>query len=140
MKIIDLYTDGSNIKDERAAWGFVLVDNDTEVLRKCSICESKFNSHRNISGEVFAALYGLSEAYKLGFTHVNVFHDYIGLKHWAEGSWRTNNELTKRFKKLVDKMNTKISITWTYVKAHDGNKWNDEADKTARSALGLGER
>ena len=59
---------------------------------------------------------------------------------WKKNGWKTSNkkkvknlELWKELDNLVDKYH----IKWSWVKAHSGNKNNEEVDLLARNAANL---
>mgnify|MGYP000359365413 CR=1 FL=1 len=44
----------------------------------------------------------ISEAVYRGYKKVKVFHDLQGIKHWAEGSWKTKKPATIKYKEFID--------------------------------------
>jgi ribonuclease HI len=54
---------------------------------------------------------------------------------WATGQWKTKTNLTKKYADYMRSNMTKIEIIFQKVKAHTGNKYNEEADQLAKKAL-----
>ena len=62
----------------------------------------------------------------------------LWIKNWEKNGWKSanknpikNKDLWVKLSKLVEKQ----SISWKWVKAHSGNKFNELADKLATEAI-----
>ena len=56
------------------------------------------------------------------------------IKKWKQNNWKSSNRKPVKNKDLWIKLDNscqKHKITWKWVKAHAGNKYNDLADKLA---------
>lgn len=130
---VKVYTDGCFANGE-VGWGFVAVDETNKVIGEGFGNASGLDTaSRNVTGEIWAALEGVSFCVENGYTDVNVCHDYIGVAAWVQGAWETKKVLTKMYKRnmLMLRDDYKVSLTFTKVKGHSGDKWNDKADKLA---------
>ena len=76
-------------------------------------------------------------AVKEGLEEIIIYHDYEGIAKWCLGEWKTNKEGTKAYKAYYDSIKSQINIKFVKVKGHSGDKYNDMADRLAKSALGL---
>ncbi len=128
----EVYTDGS-YRDGRYSWAYAFVK-DGEILYEDSNIGKNpaAASMRNVAGEIAAALYAVKRAAELG-VKIQIYHDYAGVAHWATGEWRAKNEFTQLY---AQKMNQYRGIySFTKVKSHSGNRFNDYVDEKAKVAL-----
>lgn len=133
------YVDGSfNSETQSFGYGLVLIDSQGfEKTFKGSMSHPEYSSHRNVAGEVFASMMAIDEAIKAGKNKIHIHFDYMGIEAWARGTWKTNKELTKKYKSFVDEKKSQIKINFIKVKAHSNDKYNDMADKLAKEACGI---
>lgn len=129
-----LYTDGSAVPNPgKGAWAYVLLAGDTPIDRKSGF----FPSATNNEMELTAMINGLKTAYEKGVRHVSAFSDsqYVvyGITRWVT-EWlkqdpslagRRNAELWLELVRLSGLFET---ITFTWVKGHNGNRWNEMCD------------
>lgn len=131
------YVDGS-FKEKDMAYGSGVVymtKNGTEEFYKRY--EDSFVCHRNVAGEVKASELAIRKAIEDRKEKIYIHHDYQGIASWAEGEWKTNNELTKSYKIFIEEAKKKIEIHFIKVKGHSNDKYNDLADKLAKKAVGI---
>ncbi|WP_240739152.1 RNase H family protein [Marinitoga lauensis] len=95
----------------------------------------KFLKHRNVTGEVFAALLAFKYAEKENLNCIEINYDYQGIEKWALGLWKTNTELTKYYKSQYDYYSKVFQIRFNKIKSHSGDKFNDIADELAKKAV-----
>lgn len=138
MNNIHIWTDGSFCaKRNIASWGFVITK-DGEVFHKQNgkIDNSELVKHRNVSGEIFAVVYGIEWAIRNGHFDISIFYDYNGVYNWIS-HWKTNNDLTKEYKKWINNkiQNLNLKIDWKKVKSHSKIELNDLADDLAKQGL-----
>ena len=131
------YVDGSfNLPEKIYGAGVVLIKDGNEECFKKSYSDS-FYTHRNVAGEVKASELAINLAIEKGYKKIIIYHDYQGIKSWADGEWKTNNELTKSYKTFIDRKREEIQIGFVKVKGHSNDKYNDLADKLAKDACGI---
>jgi len=140
--MIKIYTDGSCLGNPGSGgWAAIILING----KKITIKGSKKNTTNN-QMELLAPLKALK---KIPFGEkVEIFTDSKYLKlgitewilKWKNNGWKTSNkskvknlELWKELHKLVEN----YQIKWSWVKAHSGNKINEEVDIIARNAANL---
>ncbi|MDU2132368.1 MAG: RNase H family protein, partial [Finegoldia magna] len=97
-----------------------------------------YSTHRNVSGEVSGSVFAIKKAVELKMDKITIFYDYQGIESWANGDWKTNNNLTKSYKKFIDEIKPQIDINFVKVKGHSNDTYNDMADELAKQALGIG--
>ena len=131
------YVDGSfNLPEKIYGAGVVLIKDGNEEYFKKSYSDS-FYTHRNVAGEVKASELAINLAIEKGYKKIIIYHDYQGIKSWADGEWKTNNELTKSYKTFIDSKRNEIEIGFVKVKGHSNDKYNDLADRLAKDACGI---
>ena len=140
--MIKIYTDGSCLGNPGSGgWAAIIFTNG----KKITIKGSKKNTTNN-QMELLASIKALK---KIPFgKKVEIFTDSKYLKlgitewifKWKNNGWKTSNkskvknlELWKELHKLVEN----YQIKWSWVKAHSGNKINEEVDVIARNAANL---
>lgn len=96
-----------------------------------------YADHRNVAGEVKASELAIKKAIQDGKKKIYIYHDYQGIASWADGEWKTNNDLTKSYKAFINQKRNQIAIHFIKVKGHSNDKYNDLADKLAKKAVGI---
>lgn len=138
-----VYSDGSNKKDEgRSAYGygFVIIDDGSVVAE-----ESGAGNHpqlvalNNIAGELTGVVEALRwiEKHRPGTKRIVLFPDLEGIIYWGRGEWKTNNEVTRRYRQfIVDfEKRTGATLEFHHVKGHCKNRFNERCDELAGSAV-----
>lgn len=132
------YVDGSyNISSQKFGYGIVLISNRDEIKLKKSFYDETLSNQRNVAGEVYGSMKAIEYAIQNNISKIYIHFDYMGIKSWAEGEWKTNIPLTKEYKKFIDEAKNYIEIIFIKVKAHSNDKYNDMADKLAKEAVGI---
>ena len=140
--MIKIYTDGSCLGNPgNGGWAAIIFIGK----KKISLKGSKKNTTNN-QMELLAPIKALK---RIPIDEkIEIFTDSKYLKlgitewifKWKKNGWKTSNkkkvknlELWKELDNLVDK----YQIKWSWVKAHSGNKNNEEVDLLARNAANL---
>lgn len=97
------------------------------------------NKMRNVAGEILAVEECVKIAGWMGVRSLLIRHDYIGISEWVEGRWQANNPYTVAYRDNITgaMLEDNMTIDFEHVKAHDGNTYNEEADKLAKAAVGV---
>ena len=131
------YVDGSyNQKLKVYGSGVVYITDDKE-LELMKSYDDAYHIHRNVAGEVKASELAIEKAIEDKKDQIIIYHDYQGIASWANGDWKTNNDLTKSYKRFIDQARKKIKIDFVKVKGHSNDKYNDKADQLAKEAAGI---
>ena len=64
-----------------------------------------------------------------------IVYDYEGIEKWLDGSWRCKNEYTKQYRNFMKRYVKDGTVEFKWVKGHNGDLGNAQADKLAREAL-----
>tara|TARA_B100000989_G_scaffold98185_1_gene71596 strand:- start:84 stop:506 length:423 start_codon:yes stop_codon:yes gene_type:complete len=138
--MIKIYTDGSCIGNPgQGGWAAIILDDG----KKIEIKGSKKDTTNN-QMELLAPIKALKEIPK--GSKVEIFTDSKYVKsgitewihNWKKNGWKTANKKDVRNKKLwteLDLLNNEFKISWNWVKAHSTDKFNNEVDLLARSAV-----
>ena len=141
--MVRLYTDGSCLGNPgKGGWGAIGLNENDEILFKLS---GGAKTATNNTMELTAVIRGLERIHELGMTDVIVYTDskYVSqgisvwISQWIRKNWKKSDGKPVKNKELWVKLYEiclKIDdIRWEWVKAHSGNKWNEEVDSLARN-------
>tara|TARA_X000001036_G_C20581508_1_gene766945 strand:+ start:194 stop:619 length:426 start_codon:yes stop_codon:yes gene_type:complete len=138
---LKIYTDGAcSGNPGKGGWAAIILDND---LNQTSIsgCENKTTNNRM---ELTAPIMALKKIKKKSeitiFTDSKYVKDGITdwIKKWKLNNWKSANKKQVKNKDLwikLDNSCVKHKVTWKWVKAHSGNKYNDLVDELAVSEI-----
>ena len=131
-----IYTDGAcSGNPGKGGWGAIILDGKNQS--SISGSENKTTNNRM---ELMAAIMALKKIKKKSditiFTDSKYVKDGITdwIKKWKQNNWKSSNKKPVKNKDLWIKLDNscqKHKITWKWVKAHAGNKYNNLADELA---------
>ena len=135
------FVDGSfNKKTFEYAYGIVLIDTNNEKLTfSGKDNKPEVVNMRNVAGELKGAMFITHYVVKNmpKIKRIRIFHDYEGIAKWVTGDWSANLEYTQKYRDFMHSMKNKIEISFEKVTAHTGVTYNEEADKLAKTVLGI---
>lgn len=141
MSEIIAYTDGSfNAKTQTVGASAVIVSGDRTILNHyiVSTANSEVASKmRQITGELAGCINAVKYAIDNNLSSITICYDYIGVENWTNGSWKTNNEVTKAYQYRINALREYIDINFEKVNAHTGVALNERADQLAKFACGV---
>ncbi|MCD8380672.1 MAG: hypothetical protein LUC95_10240 [Lachnospiraceae bacterium] len=131
------YVDGSyNEALLKYAFGCVLLTPEETIIERSGSGSSADSlAIRNVAGEMLGAMYAARYACVKGYRELEIRYDYEGIEKWVTGAWKAKKELTQKYAAYMRSRQQYISITFTKVKAHSGDTYNDRADELAKEAL-----
>ena len=131
-----IYTDGAcSGNPGKGGWAAIILDESNQS----SISGSENNTTNNRM-ELIAPIMALKKIKKKSeitiFTDSKYVKDGITdwIKKWKQNNWQSSNKKPVKNKDLWVKLDNscqKHKITWKWVKAHAGNKYNNLADELA---------
>ncbi len=139
MEIIQIYTDGSCLGNPGpGGWGAILLYKKSKKILQGNAPETTNNRM-----ELMAAIKGLEAVKRPLPIHVFTDSSYVKdgitkwLKGWVNNGWKTANKKPVKNQDLWEQLaalEAKHDVVWNWVKAHNGNKYNEEVDDLARNA------
>ena len=135
-KQVEIYTDGACIGNPGpGGWGAIIINDNGE--REISGNSSSSTNNRM---ELEAVIQGLKEIEKGSIITIYTDSQYVqkGITEWIfkwkKNSWKTSAKKPVKNSDLwilLDQLNEIHEISWKWVKAHAGNKFNEQADRLA---------
>lgn len=133
--MIDIYTDGSCLGNPgKGGWAAV-----SENFSVCGHLEHTTNNIAEMTAIVKALEYCVMHDIKetLIFTDSNYVKQGITLwiKNWKRNGWKTalgQDVKNKNLWVLMDSLSSQLHVEFRWVKAHNGNLWNEKADALAK--------
>ena len=136
---VEAYVDGSyehSIR-EYGSGVVILKNNNVEKTYSTKGKKESLVSMRNVAGEIEAAKIAMNYCLDNNIENLILYFDYEGIEKWCTGVWKTNKEGTIEYKKFYDSIKSKLNVEFVKVKAHSGDKYNEEADKLDKAAIGI---
>ncbi len=134
------FVDGSfDVKSGSYGFGCVIIDPEQKLTRlngKADKAEAA--TARNVAGELLATMNAVKYAAEHSYKKLTVYHDYEGIEKWYNGKWKAQSFVAVAYLEFVRKYRSFVSVSFVKVEAHTGNTLNEEADRLAKSALGIG--
>ncbi|MCC0636556.1 MULTISPECIES: viroplasmin family protein [unclassified Clostridioides] len=138
-EFIEAYVDGSYEHSIKMYGSGVVILKKNEVIKTYSKNgkEQTLVGMRNVAGEIEASKIAMQYCIDNNIQNLILYFDYEGIEKWCTGVWKTNKEGTIAYKNFYDSIKTELNVRFMKVKAHSGNKYNEEADKLAKKAIGI---
>jgi ribonuclease HI len=134
-----IYVDGSyDNTTKRFSYGMVVVYPTGETITGTKAYNDEdLAQMRNVAGEIQGAMAAIDFCVRAKIKEVILYYDYEGIAKWPLREWKANKPGTIAYVNYYDRHKEQIKIEFRHVKGHSGNKYNEMADKLAKSALGL---
>ena len=133
---VKAYIDGSFVPDfSFPTYGIYMVDEKGKEYKfNGKVVDPHIRKHRQIAGELVAAVAAVKKAIELGYDTVELYYDYEGIKNFCTLEWKPKQILTKKYNRIMNELSEKIKIKFIKVAAHTGDYGNELADKLAKMA------
>ena len=127
---IEIYTDGSCLNNPNgpSGWAFCIVSKNSVLLQSGGVSNSTNNRM-----ELQAVIEAL-EWMKCSLESIVLFSDSLLTVNCINGVWTPKSNLDLWNRCWEAKKGVKGSIQFKWVKAHNGNVYNEMVDKEARNA------
>ncbi len=138
--MITIYTDGGcSGNPGPGGWAFAVSNGGTIVESHSGGDASTTNNKMELTAVINALRYALEK----GENEVTVLTDSqyvkIGItdwiKSWKRNGWRTSSKAPVKnidYWVELDSLNSRLSVTWSWVKGHAGIEGNEECDRLVR--------
>ena len=137
--MIKVYTDGSCIGNPgNGGWAFVVI-NEKDISYRAGFERNTTNNQM----ELMAAIKAIEFLDKYNDINLNTDSNYVRqgitnwILNWKGNNWKTSTKKAVKNKELwerLDKLNLSKNIIWSWVKAHNVDKFNNQVDQLARQA------
>jgi ribonuclease HI len=140
MKYI-IFTDGAcSGNPGPGGWGAVILDEKENQIKLSGKEQSTTNNRMELVAPIMALKKIKNNSEITIFTDSTYLKNGITLwiKNWEKNGWKSANRNPVKNKDLwikLSKLVQKQSISWKWVKAHSGNKFNELVDKLATEAI-----
>ena len=140
MKYI-VFTDGAcSGNPGPGGWGAIILDEKENQINLSGREQSTTNNRMELIAPIMALKKIKSNSIIIIYTDSTYLKNGITLwiKNWEKNGWKSANKKPVKNKDLwvvLSKLTEKQSISWKWVKAHSGNKFNELADKLATEAI-----
>lgn len=132
------YVDGSyNIATKEYSAGVVILWQGREITFSQKDNDPELAGMRNVAGETMGARIAMAYALEQGARTIVIYHDYEGIEKWCTNAWEAKQEGTKKYKRYYEQVAKQLEVIFVKVKAHSGDKYNEQADQLAKAALQL---
>ena len=137
--MIIIYTDGSCLTNPGNGGWAAIIKQDEKIKR---ISGSKKNTTNNRM-ELLAPINALKQINTKSPVEIYTDSQYVKLgitewiNNWVKNNWQTSKKENVKNKDLwieLYNLNKSFDINWNWVKAHAGNKLNEEVDLLAKKA------
>lgn len=137
-EVVVAYVDGSyDVKTHQYGSGLVILWKGEKQVFKFKGDTPELADMRNVAGEIIGAQRAIEFAVENKAKKVIVYYDYEGIEKWCTRAWKARKEGTQMYVKACDELKKSIEIEFVKVRAHTGDKYNEEADILAKKAIGL---
>jgi len=139
-KTVEIYTDGAcRGNPGPGGWGALLIAADHRKTMHGGELETTNNRMELMAAiEALNALRGARDV----VLHTDSKYVMDGIRewmpNWKKRGWKTSNRKAVKNQDLwqaLDEATTRHEITWKWVKGHDGNPGNEEADELANRGI-----
>jgi viroplasmin and RNaseH domain-containing protein len=134
---VEAYVDGSYEHSIKLYGSGVVILKGDEEITSFSVKgnDKDLVDMRNVAGEIEASKIAMNYCIENGIKNLILYFDYEGIEKWCIGAWKTNKVGTINYKKYYDSIKDNLNVKFVKVKAHSGNKYNDEADRLAKLSI-----
>ena len=137
--MIKVYTDGSCLGNPgNGGWAFVVI-NEKDISYRAGFERNTTNNQM----ELMAAIKAIEFLDKFNDINLNTDSNYVRqgitnwILNWKRNNWKTSTKKAVKNRELwerLDKLNLSKNISWSWVKAHNVDEFNNQVDQLARQA------
>lgn len=140
---LKIYTDGAcSGNPGPGGWGAIIIGDDGE-FEMCGGESDTTNNRMELLGPI-SALKKISEEMGAIEPEIEIFTDSTYVKNgitnwienWEKNNWKTSSKAPVKNKELWIELRDQVArhkVTWRWLKGHNGDCYNERADKLARS-------
>ena len=136
---LKIYTDGAcSGNPGKGGWAAIILDNDFNQISISGSENKTTNNRMELMAPIMALKKIKNKSEIIIYTDSRYVKDGITewIKKWKINNWKSSNKKPVKNKDLWVKLDNcckKHNVSWTWVKAHAGNKFNNLVDELAVS-------
>ncbi len=137
--MIEIYTDGAcSGNPGRGGWAAIIIY-EKKIEKIAGSSNDTTNNRMELIAVISALKYVKDKNIRI-YTDSKYTKDGIEkwISNWKKNGWRTTSKQNVKnidLWKQLDQLNQDKNINWRWVKGHSENKYNNMADKLARSQI-----
>lgn len=137
--MIEIYTDGAcSGNPGRGGWAAIIIY-EKKIEKIAGSSNDTTNNRMELIAVISALKYVKDKNIRI-YTDSKYTKDGIEkwISNWKKNGWKTTNKQNVKnidLWKQLDQLNQDKNINWRWVKGHSENKYNNMADKLARSQI-----
>ena len=132
------YTDGSyNDNTKEYGCGIVLFSNNEKKTFSFKGNDKEIVAMRNVAGEIMAAWHIMQYCIDNNLSSLVIYHDYEGVSKFCTGDWTANEIGTRNYRDFYNSIKNKLQVGFIWIRGHNKNQYNDEADHLAKQSIGI---
>ncbi|MDR0915359.1 MAG: hypothetical protein LBM22_01510 [Endomicrobium sp.] len=131
--IYEAFVDGSYINEIIGYGSIIYLGETIKRVIFGTINDKQVVKYRQFVGELQAVIETIKWCELNKVQKIRINYDYVGIKYFATEQWKANNIVSKNYTQFM--LNSKITVTWRYVKGHSGNINNVLVDHLIRTKL-----
>lgn len=127
--MIKIYTDGAySSSRDQGGWSFVVLKDEEKIHSAFLPVKNTTNNRMEIQAVIESILWSIENNY----TELEIVSDSMYVIGTMTLNWKRkfNNDLWDQ----LDKLKKDINITWTHIRGHSGDKYNELCDALAVEA------
>lgn len=130
------YVDGSYDNNAKVyGYGSIIFINEEKEIISGYGDDTELIELRNVAGEISAAIKTMEFCLEHKIKNLDIYYDYVGIENWFTGEWKANTFFTKEYVKFADKIKKNLNVKFIKIKAHSGDRYNEEVDNIAKNAI-----
>ncbi|HHX63094.1 MAG TPA: reverse transcriptase-like protein [Epulopiscium sp.] len=138
VEVVVAYVDGSyDVKTHQYGSGVVILWKGEKQVFSFKGDTPQLADMRNVAGEIVGAQRAMEFALENKAKKVIIYYDYEGIEKWCTGAWKAKKEGTQMYAQAYERLKKQIEVEFVKVRAHTGDKYNEEADILAKKAIDL---
>ena len=124
--------------DEEKKYGYagVIYQNGDKYKIQGNGNDINLAKRQAVAGQILASQETVKKAIELGIKNINIYYDLDGIKKWATGEWKRNNDETMNYYNFFQKIKSKINIEFIKIKNKSSTERN-EVTKLSKEAAGI---
>lgn len=132
--VANIFIGGSNAEGI-ISFGIHIQSSNKDYRFDGAIETTQYGNLKGIAGKLLGVLAGVQLAVQLGYTKLNIYSNYEGLKYFYTGEWSAKGDLQQKYHILLKDMKEKLGVDYRFFVV---NGKTGGVDRLAKRAINLG--